>query len=158
MRLQFFVFCVCCCLLLWGSFFRDLGVILMSCLSMLVSLWRFFCQFWCHFGVLGGLLGTPGLPRGPQRGRVEKVMKKLVRGSSPGGSKFQQNPTKFDKKSLQGARWKVLVARCCTRGAAGPLPTVKTMVSCTRNHRFHSSTWRPKTTENGVQWVPFGTL
>ena len=133
-----------------------------------MSFWYLFCQFGCrgggffvNFGVILVSLGVFWGPRAsqgtPQRGRVEKVMKKLVRGSSPGGSKFQQNRTKIAKKSLRGARWKVPVARCCTRGTSGPPPTMKMSVSSTRNDHFHSSTWRPKAIENGVQWVPFGT-
>ena len=72
----------------------------------------------------------------------------------PGGSQFQQNPRKIEKKSLGGARWKALCARCCTRGASGPPPTMKTMVSFTRNHRFHISTCTSNTTENDVQGLP----
>ena len=41
-------------------------------------------------------------------------------------------------------------------GLWGPPPTVKTMVSCTRNHGFHISTWSSKMTENCAQRVPFG--
>ena len=80
----------------------------------------------------------------------------------PGGSQFQQNPRKIEKKSLGGARWKALCARCCTRGASGPPPTMKTMVLCNRNHRFHSSPGGPKQPEIvsnrfllGHLWVGF---
>ena len=34
------------------------------------------------------------------------------------------------------------------RSLRGPTPTVKTMVSFTRNHRFHISTWSSKIIEN----------
>ena len=80
----------------------------------------------------------------------------------PGGPQFHQNPRKIEKKSLGGARWKALCARCCTRGASGPPPTMKMMVSFRRNHCFHSSTWRSKTTKMvsnryllGHLWVGF---
>ena len=80
----------------------------------------------------------------------------------PGGSQFQKNPRNIEKKSLGGARWKALCARCCTRGASGPPPTMKTMVSFTRNHRFHSSPGGPKQSEIvsnrcllGHLWVGF---
>ena len=54
---------------MFGAIFVNLGSILVS--------------FWCHFRVPGGLLATLG-PQGiPQGSRVEKVTKKLVRGSSP---------------------------------------------------------------------------
>ena len=49
-----------------------------------------------------GVIRRPWAPQGtPQRGRVEKVMKKMVRGSSPGHSKF----TKVSKKlrKIEGA-------------------------------------------------------
>ena len=121
--------------------------------------WCHFIVFFVHFGVILVSLGAVWGPRAsqgtPQRGRVEKVMKKLVRGSSPGGSKFQQNPTKIEKKSLRGARWKVLVARCCTRGASGPPPTMKTMVSCKRNCHFHISTCTLRMTGNCLQMGTF---
>ena len=60
-------------------------------------------------------------------------------GVLPFGPQVDQNPRKIEKKSLGGARCKALCARCCTRGASGPPPTMKTMVSCRRNHCFHSS-------------------
>ena len=81
--LQFFRCLVFCFLLFRGSFLHDFGVIL-------VQFGCHFCWFWCLFGVLGGLLATLGLPGDPQRGRVEKVMKKLVRGSSPGHRKLSK--------------------------------------------------------------------
>ena len=158
--------------------------------AIFVNLGYIFVSFWRHFGALGCHLATRA-PQGiPQGSRVEKVTKKLVRGSSPeslnmhsvftewsflkfvffsdvaklpfcthrtqfcdgnvgswvlpGGCQFQQNPRKFDKRSLGGARWKALCARCCTRGASGPPPTMKTMVSFIRNHRLHSSPGGPK--------------
>ena len=76
----------------------------------------------------------------------------------PGGSQCQRNPRKIEKKSLGGARWKALCARCCTRGASGPPRTMKIMVSCRRNHCFHSSTWRSKTTKMVSNRYPLGHL
>ena len=68
---------------------------------MLVSFWRFFCQFWRHFGVVEGLLGTPGLPGDPPKGPSRKSDEKVGSWLLPGGSKFQQNATKIEKKSLR---------------------------------------------------------
>ena len=55
---------------------------------MLVSFWYHFGvlldSFWYHFGALGRHLATLGTPGDPHGSRVEKVMKKLVRGSFVG--------------------------------------------------------------------------
>ena len=40
-------------------------------------------------------------------------------------------------------------------GIWAPPPTMKMMVSFTRNHRFHISTCTSKVTGNYLQWVPF---
>ena len=53
-----------------------------------------------------------------------------------------------------------MCAKCCKRGPRGPPQTMKTMVSCTRNHYFQISTCTSKMTGNCFQWVhlwdPFG--
>ena len=60
------------------AFLSDLGVILVSC--------------WCHFGVLGVSFRDLGPPRDSPRRQEEKVVEKVVLGSSPGTpSGFQIN-------------------------------------------------------------------
>ena len=125
---------------------------------ILVSFWCHFCPFWRHFSVLGGLLATLGLPGDPPKGPRQKGDEKVGSWVLPGGSQFQRNPRKIEKKSLRGGRWKALCPRCCTRGASGPPPTMKTMVSCTRNHRFHSSPGGPKHSEMVSNWYLLGHL
>ena len=58
-----------------------------------------FCQsrgsFWCNFGVRGVLWRPCALQGSPEWGRVENLMKKVVRGSTPGPPKSTQNLLKW---------------------------------------------------------------
>ena len=88
------------------AFLSDLGVILVS--------------FWCYFGVilvsLGCLFATWGLPGTPRGGKVEKVVEKVVLGSSPGtpfGSKSIKNCKEIVPRStLERTVRRVLHKRC----------------------------------------------
>ena len=114
--------------------------------------------FWCP----RGLLATLGFPRSPLRRHGRKSDRKSGLGVLPWNLFWAPSRRRIEKKSLRETCWNALRAKCCTRGVSGPPPTMKTMVSCTRNHRFHISTWSSKTTENGVQrvplWDPLGRL
>ena len=67
--------------------------------------------------------------------KSEKVTPKGLRWATNRAS----NPSKITKNSFREACWKTLRAKCCTRALSGPPPTVKIMVSLSRNHRFHIS-------------------
>ena len=114
------------------------------------------------FGSIWVSFGDPGPPRNPQRRQGGKSSRKTCFGVLPWGS----NRKRIEKNSFREARWNALSATCWTRNVSGPFPTMKTMVSCRRNHRFHVSTWSPETIErtswnfNGFwdpPWVTPGT-
>ena len=98
-----------------------------------------------------GDLGPPRDPPRRQGGKSERESDFLV---LPWDPFWGPNRQRIEKKSFQEARWNALCSKCCTRGVPGPPPTMKMMVSCTRNRRFYISSWSSGTTENGVQWIP----
>jgi hypothetical protein len=117
-------------------------------------------SFWCHFGTLGesfrvcwGLLATLGLHRAPLKGPSRKSDENVgsftalwVPLGVPLGiffAIFRVFSFFFLYAFLErffGPFWSL----------GGPTPTLKTMVSCTRNHCFHISTWSSKVIENCV--------
>ena len=114
-----------------------------------------FCAFWCHFGTLlvsVGVFWRPwGSPGHPLRRHVEKVTKMLVRWPPfgiPLGSLWGQFSILFCVFSI--CVLYIFLKRFFEGFCSlwGPTPTVKTMVSCTRNHCFHISTWSSKIIEN----------
>ena len=121
-------------------------------------------SFLIHFGIifviLGGFLATLGSPGVPKGGRVGKVTEKVVRGSFVGpplGSPLEHKSTTNREKvvprsTLENIVFKVLHKRCLRTPSDHEDDGF-----VIRNHRLHISTWSPKTTENGVQWVPFRT-
>ena len=134
-------------------------------LHSFVNLLNNFCvilvSFWCHFGTLGGsfgvcwgLLATLGLPRAPLKGPSRKSDENVGSFTAlwsplgvPLGTIFAMFCVCFVtffvcfflKRYFEGF-WSL----------GGPTPTVKTMVSSTRNHCFHISTWSSKIIENCV--------
>ena len=122
--------------------------------------WGSFCnRFWSYFGGPGSVLDILHSPGAGKGGRVEKVAEKVVQGSFVGpapGPPLESKSIENEKKPFRGARWKTLCAKRCARGVSGSPPTMKIMVSLTRNRYSHISTWSSKTIENGFQWVPFG--
>ena len=144
------------------------------CFSVVLC-WRFFLHsfvnlfskfgvilvsFWCHFGTLGGsfgvcwgLLATLGLPRAPLKGPSRKSDENV--GSftalwTPLGVPLGTIFVIFCVLSLLVLY--VFLIRFFEGFwiLGGPTPTVKTMVSCTRNHCFHISTWSSTIIENCV--------
>ena len=118
-------------------------------------------SFWFHFGVIlvaWGVIWRPGAPQGtPQGSRVEKVMKKLVRGSFVGpplGPLLEHKLVTNRKKMVVKTVLKTLCEKCRTRGSRGPPQTMKTMVLQRRNHYFQIPTSTPKINGNCLQWVP----
>ena len=119
-------------------------------------------SFWYHFGVLGVSFGDLEPPRDPPRRQGGKSNRESDFWVLPWDPFWGPNRQRIEKKSFREARWNALCTKCCTRGVPGYPPTMTTMVSCTRNHRFHMSTGSSKAIENGVQWVrlwdPLGRL
>ena len=75
--------------------------------------------FWRHFGVLGSVLGTRGPPGDPQRGQVEKVTEKVVRGSCPGPpnfTKIRENLKEIEGPSASRSRHAILMAKVSKSG------------------------------------------
>ena len=99
--------------------------------------------FLCHFGVPGGLLATQGPPKGPLKGPSRTSYEKVGFWSLFGHPK--------------GSPWRHIFGNFCVFfdvfsndflecffegfwGLGGPPPTMKLMVSLTRNHHFHICT------------------
>ena len=132
-----------CCLLFWESFLHDFGVISVS--------------FWCHLGVLGGLLATLGLPGAPPGSRVEKVAEKVVRGSfvgSPLGPLSEPKLAINPKQVVARTTLKNIVRKVLHKRSLGPPPTMKVMALRARNHNFQVYTCTSRVTGNCLQWVP----
>jgi hypothetical protein len=128
------------------NLFSNFGVILVS--------------FWCHFGTLGGSFGvcwrlfaTLGLPRAPLRGPSRKSNENVGSFTALWGPLEVPLETNFDIFCVFSLLFLyVFLKRFFKdfRSLGGPTPTVKTVVSSTRNHCFHISSWSSKVTENCV--------
>ena len=138
-----------CCRFLLHSFvnlFNNCGVILVS--------------FWCHFGTLGGsfgvcwrLLATLGLPRAPLKGPSRKSDENVGSFTALWAPLGVPLGTIFDIFRVFSLLFLYVFLKRFFEGfwsLDGPTPVVKMMISFTRNHCFHISTWSSKIIENCV--------
>ena len=131
----------------------------------MVSCWGDFSVFLAPLGVIW----RPGAPQGTARGCLlgggprshPKSDENVYSCDALSGLLFKafrleivKNRSQIIKKFARRPYWKTFCKKCCTRGPQGPAPTMKPVVSPTRNHCFHSSTSTSKVTENCLQWLP----
>ena len=111
--------------------------------------------FWWHLGVI---LAPWALPGDPRKRHSEKIMKKSDFGHllvARRGAFGKQFSTVFMFLAMS---FQVIFLTRFLEGfwsLWGPPPTMKMMVSCTRNHCFYIPTCTPKVTGNCFQWLPF---